>query len=398
MRPLLAVVAILKNEASSVRALLESVRGVADHITIFDTGSTDGTQDTINEWRATRGARGDDDRLIQGEIVPFEDLSDRKVIDFAKTRNRALELEATRSDAAVFTLYLSGDETLVNGAELRAFLENHRHDTDGAYRVTISKGTSQWPYPRVLRVDAKWRYRYPIHEMPFSPEGTTDCPQAPGEVIYAPTDPKRLFERMKTVDLPVLTVLADAPLVTHEDHLSRARALLHLAQTHENLALEHSREEPGSPWLSHQMAAMAFYWRRADLDGDPNEKHYSLFRYFDIAGKLGFMYTSTELCSRLEMLASMDPARPEVRYLIAMHASQVDLARGEKRAMDAVRAAREAREKPLPYPTDNRIEWLSLQIAAECAKKLKKGTQARVLAEQGLAAGGPREAFVEYLA
>jgi len=249
----------------------------------------------------------------------------------------------------------------------------------------------------VLRVDAGWRYRYPIHEMPFSPEGTTDCPQAPGEIIYAPSDQARFFQRLKEVDVPVLTVLADAPLVTHEDHLSRARALSHLAQTHENLALEYSKDEPGSPWLSHQMAAMAFYWRRADLAGDPDEMHYSLFRYFDLAGRIGIFYSHEELIERLKPLAEMDPARPEVRYLLAMHASQVDVRQGAAFAMEAVRVAREAKVKPLPYPTDSRIEWLALQIAAECLKKQEKLPQAKVLATQGIAAGGPSEAFQEYL-
>jgi hypothetical protein len=395
MRPLLAVVAILKNEAASVCALLESARGVADHATLLDTGSEDGTQALIRantRWNETDQV----DQLLEESFVPFDGLKDRKVIDFAGTRNRVLELEAARPDAAVFTLFLSGDETLTNGAELRAFLEQHRDAPEGAYRVMIRKGTSTWPYPRVLRVDAGWRYRYPIHEMPFSPEGTTDCPQAPGEVIYAPSDQSRYFERLKSVDLPVLTVLADAPLVTHDDHLSRARALSHLAQSHENLALEYG-DEPGSAKISHLMSAMAFYWRRADLAGDPDEMHYSLFRYFDLAGRIGFIYSHEELIERLKPLAEMDPARPEVRYLLAMHASQVDMRQGAFFAMEAVRVAREAKVKPLPYPTDSRIEWLALQIAAECAKKLEKAEQAKVLAAQGIAAGGPPENFQEYL-
>ena len=42
------VCVIVKNEAKNIRAAVESFRPVADEIVVYDTGSTDGTQDILD--------------------------------------------------------------------------------------------------------------------------------------------------------------------------------------------------------------------------------------------------------------------------------------------------------------------------------------------------------------
>jgi hypothetical protein len=212
---------------------------------------------------------------------------------------------------------------------------------------------------------------------------------------------------MREVDLPVLTSLADAEPVTHEDHVARARALVYLAQTHENLALDYDREDPGKPWLTHMMTAMSFYWRRAELEGDEDEKHFALFHYFEVASKIGFIYSHGELVNRLQLLADMDPRRPEVRYKLALHQAQVPpeykddkrpIQRAQFFAREGVRVAREAKTNPPTFSVDSRCEWLCLHIAAEAAQKLGYADMAKQAAQEGLAAGGPEAAFKEFLA
>lgn len=58
-----------------------------------------------------------------------------EIVDFATTRNRAIELEGKKS---VFVLMLSGDEYLRDGQALRRFCEQHRSwDTNEAYNLLI---------------------------------------------------------------------------------------------------------------------------------------------------------------------------------------------------------------------------------------------------------------------
>jgi len=399
-RPLLALVAILKDEQASVRALLESALPFCEHVTIVDTGSTDDTQQLIADVLREHGGDLDRHIVVEEPFKPFAPLGER-IIDFAATRNMALKFESERkerTEPAVFTLFLSGDETLHGGAELRAYLEKHRDGSTGAYCVTMQRDLQQWPYARILRTDAKWCYRFPIHETPVGPDGETMGPTILGvRVVYAPPkDDKRLLERHKNVDLPVLQYLAAQKPVTHEEHISRARALLFLAQTHEMLALEHDKDDPGSEWMSHQYAAMGYYQRRALLEGDPSDAHYSLLHYYDVAERLK-LYSHEEMITRFTAFAEIDPERPEIRYKLALHAGQVDARLASGFAMDAVKVAREAKTKPLPFSTDLRIEWLSLQIAAECAAIMKMPDRAKKLAAEGLAAGGPAAAFSAWI-
>ena len=87
---------IVKNEAMSISATIQSVKGIVDRYCILDTGSTDNTTALIKEaFGSTPGA-------IYSE--PF--------VDFATTRNRVLELAGTD---CLYTLMLSGDEYLKNG-------------------------------------------------------------------------------------------------------------------------------------------------------------------------------------------------------------------------------------------------------------------------------------------
>lgn len=74
--PLLGLVMIIKNENATIEATLESVKHDIDYWTIVDTGSTDGTQDTV------RAAMAD----VPGQLLsqPF--------VDFSTTRNFALKV------------------------------------------------------------------------------------------------------------------------------------------------------------------------------------------------------------------------------------------------------------------------------------------------------------------
>jgi hypothetical protein len=106
------------------------------------------------------------------------------------------------------------------------------------------------------------------------------------------------------------------------------------------------------------------------------------------------MFSPQELFERLGPLIQRDPDRPESRYMAAVAAAKFEDARvALLLAVQAADCAKAAREKPLPLPTDARVEWVSLRIAVDCAKALDRKDYARRLAERALTAGGPAEVF-----
>lgn len=387
-RPLLYLVGIFKNEALSMRALLESVLPHIDGYTIVDTGSTDGTQEIIRE--VTAGVPGG--------------LFEESFVDFATTRNRALELTAPYDP--VFTLFLSGDEVLEGGEALRAYLEKQVEAEHGSYCTQIFGGPQSWFYPRVLRTSANWKYIGKVHESPVGPTGERLGPLVPNcSVIHTVSDPSRRAKRAKEFDLPVLTAIVDDESMPA---VERAQAIYHLAEVYNTLAYEIAEatdnQPPGEgPYLTYQMMAMALYWRYGQIAEKQGEAHdfekasFAYFRYYNTAEKIG-LFGNAELLKRLALLAEVAPRIPELRFMMACHATQIDSREGLYLAMNAVKVAKAARENPSYIPTDGRIEWMSYRLAAACAKNLNKPKyEIKSYAERGILAGGPRETFEEYL-
>lgn len=147
-KPLLCLSMIVKNEAKSIVQVLESCQGVIDCAVIVDTGSTDETKALARETL---------DRLrIPGDIY------DRPFVDFATTRNVALELSKKK---ARFSLVLSGDEFLVDGGMIREALRL----TEGRFDIYCIKTVLRHQQTENMLVRVFWsgcdaRYRGVIHE------------------------------------------------------------------------------------------------------------------------------------------------------------------------------------------------------------------------------------------
>jgi hypothetical protein len=427
-RPLVSLVGMFRDEAKNVAATLKSARQHVDRWLITDTGSADGTQNVIRE--AMRGMPGElhETQAIRTKLK----RSDLFVFDFAANRNLALDLVQDQPGAPVFTLFLSGHETLhVDGDALRTFLEKHRDATDGAYCVEIRSGTRSFPYTRVLRVDAEWRYRSMrgLHESPVGPNGEVTGPSIPGVIIsHAPplTDRDRKMRRIREQDLPTLQDIVEDESLSLEE---RGGAILFLAETHALIAADYKEQSggnitPGGHWLSHQMAALALYWRYAQLGEqpdrpgyNPHKVRYALALYYsliaDVPGPGGHfpkLYTHAEIAQRLEMLVTIAPDLPEARYLLAKHAAQSDPVTGPKiglyHATEAAKVARRARANPTYEVSETTLEWRSLLLASACAEHLQKaatsraenlrqGALARKLIEEAVAVGAPLEVLAK---
>lgn len=385
MRPLLALTMIVKDEALNLAETLDSCVGIVDYAVILDTGSTDGTQKLIEEFK------GFPILLYEG---PF--------IDFATTRNEVLEIHRAKPDhdnqpsPAVFTLMLSGDEVLHNCDKLRAQLQEKIDDKNGAYSITLFSGTQIWTYPRILRTDAKWVYEGPIHEVPVGPDGEKDGPLLNGKIIHTVSDHERRLKRIREYDFPVLQKMVDD---TSKSLFERAHAMFFLADCYSMLAADCNKDEVGGPWLTFQMNAMSLYWRYGQMaeksDSPAHDKKKAVLaylRYINIAETIG-IYNHEEIIWRISALIEVDPEIPELHYMLAVHSAQVDARKGFYFAERAARVAFEAAQKPQFIPTDCQIEWKALRIAAACARENGSEKSARELAQRAIKAGGPPEAF-----
>lgn len=111
-KPTLALSMIVKNAESTIGRCLESVRGIVDEIVIADTGSTDRSQEIVQQCEV---------RVFQ---IPWEK-------DFAKARN--LSLAEVRSD---WVLILDADEVLDPAAK-ESIPPLLTHPTIAGYMVQI---------------------------------------------------------------------------------------------------------------------------------------------------------------------------------------------------------------------------------------------------------------------
>jgi tetratricopeptide (TPR) repeat protein len=280
--PLLSLLMMVKDEAKSLRASFDSVRGVVDRALILDTGSTDGTQALARElFTQTPGT------LVE---EPF--------VDFATSRNRALELCTGQS---VFALLLSGDETLTGGASLRAFSGEHRSrqgDAHGAYSIAMRLGSLQFDSARLVRLDQGWRYVGVVHEVLCKPSAPPPSIRVPGcSIVHdlAGRDP----ERKRQAWLRDLQLLQRA----HQTNSSDGRTAFYLAQTLED--------------LGRHAEALAAYQRRVDLGGWREEVYEAAYRMGRCAEGAGLPWTrAQELYLNAFELA---PHRAEPLCAIALH-------------------------------------------------------------------------------
>ena len=272
-RPLLGLVMIVRNEAKRIATVLASYRPYIDAWTILDTGSTDGTQDLIR--RDLAGIPG----VLHEE--PF--------VDFATSRNRALELHGT---ATVFSIMPNGD-VLQGGAELVSFLDAHRRDLAGAYRVRIAPG--HYYHPLVMRTGFGWRYKWRTHECAMGPH---TGPAIPGVTV--------LRDRgTRTSDEWRVRWTRDLDLLNRDriDDPDDPRPYFYLGQTHECL---------GQP-----AEALEMFEQRSKMGGYFDEVYEAKFRIAKMKEKLGQPWAEIQQ-AYLEAYAH-DPRRAEPLYAISQY-------------------------------------------------------------------------------
>ena len=155
---LLAVVLMVKNEAPvMVKTLQPFVEGGVKNFLIFDTGSTDGTQEIARDYFKKEG-------LAHAYVLeePF--------IDFATSRNHAL-IAAESLFSEITFIIMPDAEWYIQGVEdLMQFCAQEKNSSDSCYSTRIEMfnvdGTqvSSFVVPKLLRTSAHNRFVGAIHE------------------------------------------------------------------------------------------------------------------------------------------------------------------------------------------------------------------------------------------
>ena len=156
--PLLVVVIMVKNEAHVMRETLQPfVDAGIDAFVVFDTGSTDTTMEVTREFFEEKGVRC-------GKIFqePF--------IDFASSRNHALQCAEKSFPRACFMLMPDAEWYIENAQGLVNFCEKHKNDPRPSYLVRIEAYKNTNSYldfytPRLMRCRANVRFVGAVHEV-----------------------------------------------------------------------------------------------------------------------------------------------------------------------------------------------------------------------------------------
>jgi glycosyltransferase involved in cell wall biosynthesis len=321
---MLALSMIVKDEARSIARTLASVRGLVDRWCILDTGSTDGTQDIVRESLAG----------LPGE------LHEEAFVDYATTRNRALDLCGLTSP---FIVWLDADDVLEGGDALRAYLDAHaaqKGPDREAYYVRVETPGATFDSARVMDSRAGWRFVGAVHEVLTHPNRPPPAHRIPGVVIKhladAPSEARSRARWERDVDLLERELARDP---------KASRAAFYLGMT--------------LLWLGRNDAAIAALDRRVALGGWVEEVFYAKLSRARAADRASHPWPEV-LSLYLDAYATA-PHRAEPLFEIAAH-----YALQGNHAL-ALLFARRAYELPLPtsdtlFVEDEVYTWRSADL------------------------------------
>jgi hypothetical protein len=252
--PLLVVVIMVKDEETVMRATLQPfVDGGINSFLVFDTGSTDKTIEVTEQFFA-------ENSITQGYIVqePF--------IDFATSRNRALDLAQHMFPAAAFMVMPDAEWYLNDAKKLSDFcqLALDRGDTHSSYLMHIINQALDNYTSRLIRCYHGARFGGVVHETITHSTGA----KVPGDIFF-----EYLPEQIG-VDKTAARFVRDRALLLkeHERNPFCTRTLFYLARTCEDLG----------DW----QAAYDFYKERVDMVGWDEEDFIVNYRLAETIKKL----------------------------------------------------------------------------------------------------------------
>jgi glycosyltransferase involved in cell wall biosynthesis len=268
---------IVKNECTTILRCLSSVKGIIDDWVIADTGSTDGTQQLVEEFM--KGVPG---RLIESEWVNFE-----------TNRNWALDAARNRAD---YILTLDADDVL------EVFDEFNKNSLDlDAYALCCCDPIVDSYRLLMINNDPDWKWVGVLHEELMNPK----CCRIQILQGIKKNGLMRDGHRMQDPE----RYRKDAAILEKElaKDPQNPRLVFYLAQSYA-VAYENQK-------------AIHYYEQRAKMGGHRDEIFWSL--YFSACLKDNLNLDATEVIKSYWKAYEFDPSRAEplcflARYLLKM--------------------------------------------------------------------------------
>lgn len=233
--PFLGIAIMVKNERETIELTIDSISHLNIHdLFIFDTGSTDGTQEKIKSMKRLKPYPLKL-HMIEGEFV-----------DFATSRNRLLDFAINSTE---WLLLLDSGDIVTDGddAQFWTTLTEAKSNVCGFLLPQRWDGGSVYYNTRVIRNDGSWRYEFPVHEYLVKPQ---NCEV--GKLNEPILTQNRIISGRSSPARWVRDAMLLSDLVTKEPY--NPRALFYLANTYMSL------KQPFN--------AIPYYERRYDISSD----------------------------------------------------------------------------------------------------------------------------------
>ena len=283
---LICLCMIVKNAGPLFEKVLTENLNIIDRWCILDTGSTDGTQDTIR--RVLKNKKGA--------------LYEEPFVDFKTSRNRCLEFAGK---TCKFIIML--DDTYVVRGNLRSFLTDVRGDKfSDSFSLLIQSDDSEYYSNRIIKSESNLKYIYKIHEVITDKNNNNVTIPFEDAFIF---DYRSDYMEQRTTDRKKFDL--ELLFKEYEDDPDDPRALYYIAQTYGCLGDDTNK---------------ALYFRKRidhPAEGYVQEK---IDSYFELARTLNFKLNNTltmekwEECEVLYLNAwKLDKTRPDALYFIGVH-------------------------------------------------------------------------------
>lgn len=248
---LLAIVIMVKNEVDVIIPTLQPfVEAGLQSFLIYDTGSTDGTQQKIADY------------LHQSDIHDAH-IIEEPFIDFGTSRNKALEIAESLFPDTTFLLMLDAEWYIHNVAELLNFCATHKEYITPGYTgscylmhlFTVEDSIDNYVI-RLIRRACRVRYYGPVHEtIADDPSGIVP------ESVYFEYAPKKSGRQKSKERLD-----RDYQLLKshYEQDPTKTRTLFYLGQT--------------CQFLEDWYQAIFFYQKRLEIGAISEEKYLAAYR------------------------------------------------------------------------------------------------------------------------